>query len=151
MVRKAHISHLEAPREAVLLVFAILLSSSANATKLLFTTKGSTQVGSLIGTSIGGSTTIQKQDEDDERAAQGIVEAAVLMGADNQAEKVIDRIERMERMQAEIERLESRQQALARSSHRAGIAIEGMSCASRSSGLNIRIRQRCGEGSPASE
>lgn len=30
------------------------------------------------------------------------------MGADNQAEKIIDRIERMERMQAEIERLNIR-------------------------------------------
>jgi cell division protein FtsB len=34
------------------------------------------------------------------------------MGADNQAEKVIDRIERMERMQAEIERLKAENEQL---------------------------------------
>jgi hypothetical protein len=60
MVRKAHISHLEA-LVTVLLVFAILVVIG-KCYQALFTTKGSTQVGSLIGTSIGGSTTIQKQD-----------------------------------------------------------------------------------------
>jgi hypothetical protein len=61
------------------------------------------------------------------------------MGADNQAEKVIDRIERMERMQAEIERLK------ADNKHWQTIASQGIAIEHELrieiERLNIRIRQ----------